>query len=154
MSAAGVAGPLFISVGRPDQLAKFLEINPELAQAKALIDDSPTFEGYKSAGFNYLMGDKELEEVPDFKPPKTMGMGKWFRTPKLATLSPIPEDKSGMKLGDVPPGVKVPEAPTPSTGTRSSSRTRTLSPAPRRRLRPSWPRWAHRRVARSAAQGA
>jgi len=108
MSAAGVAGPLFISVGRPDQLAKFLEINPELAQAKALIDDSPTFEGYKSAGFNYLMGDKELEEVPDFKPPKTMGMGKWFSYLKIVmTLSPIPEDKSGMKLGDVPPGVKV-----------------------------------------------
>lgn len=108
MSAAGVAGPLFISVGRPDQLAKFLEINPELAQAKALIDDSPTFEGYKSAGFNYLMGDKELEEVPDFKPPKTMGMGKWFSYLKnVMTLSPIPEDKSGMKLGDVPPGVKV-----------------------------------------------
>ena len=107
MSAAGVAGPLFISVGRPDQLAKFLEINPELAQAKALIDDSPTFEGYKSAGFNYLMGDKELEEVPDFKPPKTMGMGKWFSYLKnVMTLSPIPEDKSGMKR-DVPPGVKV-----------------------------------------------
>ena len=108
MAAAGVAGPLFISVGRPEQLAKFLEINHELAQAKALIDDSADFAGYKAAGFNYLMGDKELEEVPDFKPPKSMGMGKWFTYLKnVMTLSPIPEDKSQMKLGDVPPGVKV-----------------------------------------------
>ena len=60
MSRAGVAGPLFVSVGRPDQLAKFLELNPELSQAKALIDDSPDFKGYRAAGFNYLMGDKAL----------------------------------------------------------------------------------------------
>lgn len=108
MAAAGVAGPLFISVGRPDQLAQFLEVNPELAQAKALIDDSTDFAGYRAAGFNYLMGDKMLETPPDFKPPKAMGMGKWFTYLKnVMSLSPIPEDKSGMKLGDVPAGVKV-----------------------------------------------
>ena len=27
MSRAGVAGPLFISVGKPEQLQKFLELN-------------------------------------------------------------------------------------------------------------------------------
>jgi hypothetical protein len=108
MAAAGVAGPLFISVGRPDQLAKFLEVNPELSAAQALIDDSADFAGYRAAGFNYLMGDKELEEVPDFKPPKSMSMGKWLTYLKnVMTLSPIPEDKSNMKFGDVPPGVKV-----------------------------------------------
>ena len=73
MQQAGVNGPLLVSVGRADQLAKFLELNPELKDAAALIDDSPTFEGYKSAGFNYLMGDKALETPPDFKPPVNMG---------------------------------------------------------------------------------
>ena len=108
MAAAGVAGPLFISVGRPDQLAKFLEVNPELAGAKALIDDSTDFAGYRAAGFNYLMGDKALETPPDFKPPKSMGFGKWLTYLKnVMTLSPIPEDKSSMKFGDVPAGVKV-----------------------------------------------
>lgn len=107
MSDAGVAGPLFISVGQPDQLAKFLELNPELSDAKALIDDSPTFEGYRSAGFNYLMGDKALETPPDFKPPKTMSMGKWFSYLKnVVSLSPLPKGEE-MKLGAVPPGVKV-----------------------------------------------
>ena len=105
MAKSGVSGPLFISVGRPDQLAKFLELNPELAGAAALIDDSPTFEAYKAAGFNYLMGDKALESPPDFKPPKEMGLGKWFTYLKnVAQLSPVPKD---MKFGEVPQGVKV-----------------------------------------------
>lgn len=107
MSAAGVAGPLFISVGQPEQLSKFLALNPELAQAKALIDDSPDFAAYKSAGFNYLMGDRELKAAPDFKPPRSMGMGKWFTyLNNVISLSPVPKG-TAMKLGDVPPGVKV-----------------------------------------------
>ena len=108
MSRAGIAGPLFISVGRPEQLAKFLEINPELSGAAALIDDSPDFAAYRAAGFNYLMGDKPLDQPPDFKPPKAMGLRKWGAyLNNVMELSPIPKDKSQMKFGDVPPGVKV-----------------------------------------------
>lgn len=58
MSDAGISGPLFISVGKPEQLAKFLELNPELSDAKALIDDSSDFAGYKAAGFNYLYASR------------------------------------------------------------------------------------------------
>lgn len=105
MSRANVAGPLFISVGQPEQLAKFLEVNPELAGAKALIDDSSDFAGYRAAGFNYLMGDKPLDTPPDFKPPKEMGFGKWMSYLKnVGSLSPVPKD---LKFGEVPPGVKV-----------------------------------------------
>lgn len=108
MSRAGVAGPLFISVGRPEQLAQFLEVNPELKDAAALIDDSPTFEGYKAAGFNYLMGDKGLDTPPDFKPPKRMGPRRWLTyLQNVMELSPVPKDKSQLKLGEVPTGVKV-----------------------------------------------
>lgn len=105
MSDASVAGPLFISVGRPDQLATFLELNPELSGAKALIDDSPDFAGYKAAGFNYLMGDKPLDEPPDFKPPKQMGLARWWSYLRnVIDLSPMPK---GAKLGEVPEGVRV-----------------------------------------------
>lgn len=105
MSDAGISGPLFISVGKPEQLAKFLELNPELSDAKALIDDSSDFAGYKAAGFNYLMGDKALETPPDFKPPKSMGMAKWFSYLRnVMDLSPVPK---GMKFGEVPDGVRV-----------------------------------------------
>ena len=133
-----MAGPLFISVGQPEQLQQFLEINPELKDAKALIltlplpltlalalalspspsprpypepdpnqaliDDSADFAGYKSVGFNVMLGDKKLETPPDFKPP-TMGLGKWASYMRnVASLSPIPKD---MKFGEVPQGVRV-----------------------------------------------
>ena len=105
LASAGVAGPLFISVGRSDQLAKFVELNPELKEAPALIDDTPTFEAYRAAGFNYLMGDKPLDTPPDFKPPKTMSGGKWWSYLRnVGDLSPVPKD---MKLGEFPNGVKV-----------------------------------------------
>lgn len=99
-----MAGPLFISVGQPEQLQQFLDINPELKDAKALIDDSADFAGYKSVGFNLMIGDKKLETPPDFKPP-TMGMGKWLSYLRnVASLSPVPKD---MKFGEVPQGVRV-----------------------------------------------
>ncbi len=105
MSQAGINGPLFISLGQPEQLQKFLDINPELKNAKALIDTSPTFEGYLAAGFGNKIGDKELESPPDFKPPKEMSMGKWFSYLRnVAGLSPVPKD---LKFGEVPEGVKV-----------------------------------------------
>ena len=43
MSRAGVAGPLFISVGQPEQLVKFLEVNPELKGAKAQLQKDRRF---------------------------------------------------------------------------------------------------------------
>lgn len=105
MADAGVAGPLFISVGKPTQLTKFLELNPELSSAKALIDDSADFNGYKAAGFNFLMGDKKLESPPDFKPPKQMGPQRWWTYLRnVMDLSPVPDQ---MKFGDVPQGVRV-----------------------------------------------
>jgi hypothetical protein len=100
-----VAGPLFISVGRPEQLQQFLDVNPELQDAKALIDDSADFAGYKAAGFNVLLGEKTLETPPDFKPPKAMGIGKWMAYMRnVASLSPVPKD---MKFGEFPDGVRV-----------------------------------------------
>lgn len=100
-----MAGPLFISVGRPEQLQQFLDVNPELKDAKALIDDSADFAGYKAVGFNVLLGEKTLETPPDFKPPKAMSMGKWLAYMRnVASLSPVPKD---MKFGEFPDGVRV-----------------------------------------------
>ena len=69
------------------------------------IDSTPDFSAYKAAGFNTMIGDVALETPPDFKPPKTMTLGKWFSYLKnVASLSPIPK---GMKFREVPQGVKV-----------------------------------------------
>jgi len=103
LEKAEVAGPLFISVGSSEQLAKFASINPELAGAPMLIDDSADFAAYRAAGFNYLMGDKPLEKPPEFKPPKTLSGGKWWQyLANVASLSPKPQ-----KFGEFPKGVKV-----------------------------------------------
>lgn len=91
-------------MGRSDQLASFMRLNPEIT-APLLIDDSPTFDSYRAAGFNYLMGDKPLQSPPDFKPPKTMTGGKWWGyLTNVKDLSPVPKE---LTFGEVPPGVKV-----------------------------------------------
>lgn len=102
-----VAGPLFISVGKSEQLAKFLDLNPELQPFASdfLIDDTPDFAAYKRAGFVNMLGDVQLEKPPDFKPPKTMSPGKWWSYLRnVNSLAPIPDKP---KFGEVPPGVKV-----------------------------------------------
>jgi len=52
-----------------------------------------------------LLGEKQLEKPPDFKPPKTMGMRKWLTYLRnVASLSPVPKD---IKFGEFPDGVRV-----------------------------------------------
>lgn len=87
-------------------MSRFLEVNdPDLAGAKALIDDTADFAGYRAAGFNVLLGDKTLDAPPDFKPPKNMGPRKWMTyLGNVGTLAPVPKD---IKFGEVPEGVRV-----------------------------------------------
>jgi len=93
-------------VGRGDQLASFQRLNPEIT-APMLIDDSPNFDAYRAAGFNYLMGDKALDSPPDFKPPRTMSGGKWWGyLTNVKDLAPVPKGKE-FKFGEVPDGVRV-----------------------------------------------
>lgn len=96
MARADISGPLFLSVGQPAQLKEFLSALPEFAGSMALVDTSEDFEVYHAAGFNQLLGDKMLDEVPDFKPPTNMGPRKWFTYMRNAiTLAPIRKDKTG-----------------------------------------------------------
>jgi len=109
LEQSGVAGPLFISVGRPEQLQNFLNLNPELKDAKALIEDSEDFQAYKKAGFNYLMGDKQIKPGDlNFKPPQMMKPGTWFKyLANVANLAPVPKGQKLELGGKVPEGVKV-----------------------------------------------
>lgn len=101
-----MAGPLLVSVGRPDQLAKFLELNPELEGLPAAVDDSPDFAAYRAAGLG-MLGDVKLETPPDFKPPTSMSAGKWFKyMANTVTLAPVPKG-ANFKFGEVPQGVRV-----------------------------------------------
>jgi hypothetical protein len=95
-----------VSVGRPDQLRKFLDINPELKNALAYVDDSDDFQAYRQAGFRTLLGEEVLTEPPKMKAPTSLGPGKAFSYLKnVAGLAPMP--KSGAKFGEIPKGVRV-----------------------------------------------
>jgi len=113
MAAAGIAGPLFISVGTSEQLQKFLNLHEELEGAQALVDDSADFAAYAGAGLNYLLGDKahaaeSWNQDSHFKPP-SFGPSLWFKyLANSASLSPVrkcSDDK--VELSKVPDGVKV-----------------------------------------------
>lgn len=106
-SAAGVSGPLFISVGKPKKLHKFLELNPEVQRDYALVDTSDSFDAYKAAGFINLLGEVQLTAPPAMKAPKSMSAGRWFKyLSNVMELAPMPDDGK-LKFGEVPPGVKV-----------------------------------------------
>ena len=101
-----MAGPLFVSVGKPEQLRRFLELNRELSPRYALVDSTPTFEAYRAVGFNNLLGEKKLEGPPDFKPPTALSSRKWWNyLTNVGKLAPVPE--GGLKLLQVPEGVRV-----------------------------------------------
>jgi len=92
LQAAGVAGPLFISVGTGAKLAKFLELNPKVPKELAFVDDSPTFDAYTAAGFGMLG-----ESIPDISMPKPPGFSPamwWSYITNVMQLSPIPENPS------------------------------------------------------------
>lgn len=54
LSAAGVVGPIFISVGDAGKLNKFLDLNPKVPRSLSFVDDSETFEAYAATGFGNI----------------------------------------------------------------------------------------------------
>ena len=54
LSAAGVVGPVFITVGEQEQLLKFLELNPKVPASLSFVDDTEDFEAYARTGFGSI----------------------------------------------------------------------------------------------------
>lgn len=102
LKAAGVSGPAFVSVGDPEKLNKFLELNPKIPRDSIFVDDSSEFDAYTSKGFGKI-GDVTPASA-DMKPPG-FSMGQWWSyISNVMSLSPVPKD---LKFGDVPQGVLV-----------------------------------------------
>ena len=102
MDKSGFQGPVFISVGDPEKLGKFLDSNPALPRSMAYIDASEyEFEAYKLAGFGNIAPGAKMPEGG--LPPPKLGFGQWFKYfTNVAGVSPIPKD---MKFGEIPEGV-------------------------------------------------
>lgn len=97
---AGVAGPLFISVGKHKKLNKFLELNPKIDPTMAFVDESPTFEAYKAVGFGKIGDNKP--NMANMKTPSLSGSQWWSYVSNVMSLSPV--DTENIKA-EVPEGV-------------------------------------------------
>lgn len=121
LAAAGVAGPVFVSVGTAEKLQKFLELNPTLPADSTFVDGARpgddqlrAFPAYDAVGFealplpggggddNKAKADALAEAAKALKPP-SLSPGDWFKyLANVARVSPVPD---GMKFGEVPTGV-------------------------------------------------
>lgn len=100
-----MAGPLFVSVGTPEKLAKFLDLNPSVDRASAFVDGED-MAGYDAAGFGSMDGSQDSQAAKEaagsLRAP-TLGAGQWWKyLTNTMALTSIPE---GMKFGDIPPAV-------------------------------------------------
>lgn len=107
MEDAGIAGPLFISIGDKEKLGKFLELNPKIPREKMFGDDF-SFDAYSQAGFGIFdivnMSEAEKEEVKNVKleAPDLGLKGWWNYMTNVMSLSPI---EKGKELDGIPEGV-------------------------------------------------
>mmetsp|Transcript_27908 Transcript_27908/g.38589 ORF Transcript_27908/g.38589 Transcript_27908/m.38589 type:complete len:145 (+) Transcript_27908:442-876(+) len=95
---AGVAGPVFISVGDSLKLKKFLKVNPKISKEFSFVDDSPEFDAYTNAGFGKI-GDRDPSKDFKMKAPKLSGKEWWTYARNVIGVSPV------QKGGGFPTGV-------------------------------------------------
>eukprot|EP00238_Polyblepharides_amylifera_P001816 CAMPEP_0196573712 /NCGR_PEP_ID=MMETSP1081-20130531/3569_1 /TAXON_ID=36882 /ORGANISM="Pyramimonas amylifera, Strain CCMP720" /LENGTH=140 /DNA_ID=CAMNT_0041891529 /DNA_START=678 /DNA_END=1100 /DNA_ORIENTATION=+ len=83
---AGVAGPVFISIGDAPGLQKFLELNPNIPKEFAFVDDTPDLDAYTAAGFASIgsaFPDMDNMKMPDLG-------GQWMDyAASVMAISPV-----------------------------------------------------------------
>jgi len=98
LKQAGVAGPVFVSVGESSQLAKFLELNPKIPKQSTFVDDSTDFDAYTTAGFVQVWENNAMGG-----PPRLSGGEWWKYVTNMMSLTPKQEGggmpKGALKLG-------------------------------------------------------
>lgn len=56
----GLAGPILVTVGTPEKLRRFLDVNPTIPRDRIFVDDSDGYDAFKAMGFGKL-----LDRVPE-----------------------------------------------------------------------------------------
>mmetsp|Transcript_123423 Transcript_123423/g.360409 ORF Transcript_123423/g.360409 Transcript_123423/m.360409 type:complete len:162 (-) Transcript_123423:180-665(-) len=105
MRALGLAGPLMVSTGTPEQLATFLKANPVVPPECAFVDSSPDYDAYSNVGFGKLEFGKPVPDAEGLSlgPPDLGGFGGWMDYfGNVAAVSPKPKEE-----GQFPEGVKL-----------------------------------------------
>jgi len=101
MQKAGIAGPIFISIGdeEGEKLSLFLEKNPRIPKS-TILTDNYAFNAYKAMGFGKIGDDKEAMKGAKMKAPE--GVNMWSYMSVAGKLAPIPKS---LKFGQIPEGV-------------------------------------------------
>ena len=95
MREAGVAGPVFISIGDAEKLNLFLELNPNAPKELFLVDGYE-FDAYKSIGFGVIGGSKQ----------STIKGAKKIKFPKFSFATLRKYLRNVMKLSPIKPGAR------------------------------------------------
>lgn len=94
-----------MSIGTPEKLAKFLDLNPAVDRSCAFVDGE-AMGGYEAVGFGSMDGSQDpsaAKEAASSLQAPSLGAGQWWKyLTNTMALTSIPE---GMKFGDLPPAV-------------------------------------------------
>lgn len=89
-----------MSIGDPEKLTKFLEMNPEVPRDKIFVDDY-NFKAYDQLGFQkFGLGQKDFANVNRVQMPKLRGLVKWWQyLSSIFSIGPFEEGKYGVPEG-------------------------------------------------------
>mmetsp|Transcript_18851 Transcript_18851/g.21598 ORF Transcript_18851/g.21598 Transcript_18851/m.21598 type:complete len:155 (-) Transcript_18851:232-696(-) len=94
-------GPFFVSIGEPEKLNKFLEMNPQVSRENIFVEDY-TVQAYNNLGFDkFGLGQKDLANLNRVQfPPKLNGLKKWWQyLSSIFSIGPFEEGKYGIPEG-------------------------------------------------------
>jgi hypothetical protein len=92
LEAAGVGGPIFVSIGDADKLNTFLNANDWMGRDRMFVDDY-SFDAYRAAGFGrFDQVDKDAVKNIKMTAPELGGFGEWINYFSIVgKVSPVPK---------------------------------------------------------------
>jgi len=89
-----------VSIGEPEKLIKFLEMNPKVSEDKIFMDDY-NFKAYDHLGFQKFGLDQDFfANLNRVQFPKLRGLIKWWQYfTSIPTIAPFEEGKYGVPEG-------------------------------------------------------
>lgn len=101
MKALGLAGPLMVSPGTPEQLARFLELLPEVPKGNVFVDNTNEYEAFSNMGFVRMGPGMEAPKDYSLKAPNLSGGDILAYLGNSFALAPVRDLAAG-----IPEGVK------------------------------------------------
>lgn len=99
LESAGVRGPIFISIGDQEKLARFVTVNPSIPPNSMFVD-SYEFAAYKSVGLkSFTEVDKDAIKGVNLSAPQLGWKGLWKYIANVGKLAPVKQGQTGFPEG-------------------------------------------------------